>query len=429
MKVLYDINVLGIGHSHPRGRTGVFRVVENIAHGLKESKACELSFCNGNRYLYNIQNSLNYLSANPELAEVSSAIRNWKLRQDLQQIESKLDTQVQESTFARRIPLKVIRKLVYLTNREIDRFYQPIDSVTLSNSDIYHSPFEPIPDQVKKSKSLHKFLSVMDLIPIIRPEFFKSHENTPVKNAIDGLEPTSWVLCISQCTKDDLCNYSKSIDPSRVFVTHLAASELFYQCTSPQEIELVRSKYHIPNVPYILSLSTLEPRKNIDHLIRCFSALVQQEKVPDLHLVLVGTKGWNYDAIFSEITSHPTLGERVIVTGYVADEDLAALYSGALAFAYPSFYEGFGLPPLEAMQCGVPVITSNTSSLPEVVGDAGIMLDPTDADGLCHTLLRLYNDSALRKSMSKKSLEQAKKFSWQRCTQETIATYKVALNS
>jgi glycosyltransferase involved in cell wall biosynthesis len=429
MKILYDIHVLGIGYHYPRARTGVFRVVENIAHGLRKSKACKLTFCNSTNHPRNIQNSIDYLAANPELGGISFPIENWEFRKSPQEIWNKLTTQIDKTTPPQKIPLKVARKLVDLSSTGINSFYDPIELNSLKNADIYHSPFEAIPNQVRKKKGIHKFLSIMDLIPILYPNFFEFCEETPVQKAIDGLDSESWALCISHSTKDDLCNYSKLIDPSRVFVTHLAASNLFYQCNDSQKLELIRKKYQIPDVPYILSLSTLEPRKNIEHTIRCFAELIQQEKIQDLCLVLVGTKGWNYDTIFSEITNNPTLKKRIIVTGYVADEDLAALYSGAMAFVYPSFYEGFGLPPLEAMQCGVPVITSNTSSLPEVVGDAGIMLAPKDVDGLCQSLQKLYYDSSLRKSMSEKSLAQAQKFSWERCTQETIAAYKMAVSS
>ena len=219
------------------------------------------------------------------------------------------------------------------------------------------------------------------------------------------------------------------INPDRVVVTHWAASELFYLCDNDSEIESVKKKYQIPDAPYVLSLSTLEPRKNIDHTIRCFARLVEQENIHDLYLVLVGTKGWDFEKIFEELANSPKLKDRIIITGYVDDEDLAPLYSGAMAFVYPSFYEGFGLPPLEAMQCGVPVITSNTSSLPEVVGGAGIMVAPTDADALAQSMLDLYNNSDLREQMSFNSIEQAKKFSWQKCTQQTIDAYKAALNS
>ena len=192
-------------------------------------------------------------------------------------------------------------------------------------------------------------------------------------------------------------------------------------------MDAVQLKYGIPRGPYILSLGTLEPRKNIVHLIRSFAQLVAQENLPDLSLVLAGAAGWDYGSIFEELTRYPQLKQRIIFTGYVADEDLSPLYSGALVFVYPSFYEGFGLPPLEAMQCGTPVITSNTSSLPEVVGGAGIMLNPSDHEGLCQQMLAIYRSSALREELSARSLEQARKFSWTACARQTAAAYRRAL--
>ena len=186
----------------------------------------------------------------------------------------------------------------------------------------------------------------------------------------------------------------------------------------------------IPAGRYVLSVCTLEPRKNLAHLIRCFAQLIQQERLPDLHLVLVGNLGWKYESIFAELTAAEGVRERIIITGYVADEDMAALYSGSLFFAYPSLYEGFGLPPLEAMQCGVPVITSNTSSLPEVVGDAGIMVSPQDGDALCQAMLRLViRHGNLRKAaLAEKSLKQAAQFSWAKCAEQTLNAYEAAVN-
>jgi glycosyltransferase involved in cell wall biosynthesis len=142
--------------------------------------------------------------------------------------------------------------------------------------------------------------------------------------------------------------------------------------------------------------------------------------------VLVGTKGWDFDRIFREIERDSDIQARIVVTGFVPDEDLAALYTSSIGFVYTSLYEGFGLPPLEAMQCGVPVITSNNSSLPEVVGDAGMMVDAKDEDALCQSMLRVYQSESLREQMSKKSLEQAAKFSWEKCVQQTIEGYKIA---
>jgi glycosyltransferase involved in cell wall biosynthesis len=276
------------------------------------------------------------------------------------------------------------------------------------------------------------FATIYDLIPIILSHLFKEKNDADYQRmllSLQSLRPDDYILCISHATRDDLLNHVK-LDPARVFVTHLAANpQMFYPCYDQAQMTNVRKKYGIPNAPYILGVSTLEPRKNLDLVIRSFAHVVQQEKLQDINLVLVGPKGWEYNKIFEEVANFGIAKERIIITGYVADEDLAPLYSGALVFVYPSLYEGFGLPPLEAMQCGVPVITSNNSSLPEVVGDAGIMLDPKDETGVCQNILKLYYSQSLRQEMSAKSLQQARKFTWERCTQETIAAYKIALSS
>ncbi len=184
-------------------------------------------------------------------------------------------------------------------------------------------------------------------------------------------------------------------------------------------------KYNIPTESkHLLSVSTLEPRKNIERTIRAFLTLIQQEHINDLNLVLVGTKGWQFDGIFEEIKSNPALKKRIITTGFVTDEDLAALYSSAIGFVYPSIYEGFGLPPLEAMQCGTPVISSTKSSIPEVVGDAGILVEPTDETAISAAMLNFYQNENLRNELSKKALLQAAKFSWQRFTDEHIRIYQ-----
>jgi glycosyltransferase involved in cell wall biosynthesis len=226
-----------------------------------------------------------------------------------------------------------------------------------------------------------------------------------------------------------LCDHKK-IDPSRVFVSYLAADEnVFYPAKDSSRKSDVFQRYNIPDSPYMLGLSTLEPRKNIAHTIRSFLDFIEQEKVRDLKLVLVGAKGWSYQEIFDALGGKPSLADKVVFTGYVDDEDLAIIYSNALAFIYMSLYEGFGLPPLEAMNCGIPVITSNTSSLPEVVGDAGIMLMPDDRDQLSQCLLQVYSNDNLREEMSRKSLERSRLFTWKRSCETLIDAYKVAKRS
>lgn len=433
MNVLYDISVLGTGYYYPRARTGVFRVVEHIAYGLASSEECDLSFCASESF-QKLNESLDYLAFNSRFKEVPlSRTHLAKVKRSLYRKLREFNTEISnlhDKEKLRVLYLKILRKLLYYTDKVIESNSFPlISSRNLEQADIFHSPFYPIPEQLKQVKNKNTFLTVYDLIPIMFPQFFEFSEDHLLNKILESLDSESWAICISNSTKNDLCNKLPKIDPSRVFVTPLAASESFYPCNDSERISLVRKKYNIPDLPYILSLSTLEPRKNIDQTIRCFANLSQQENIEDLYLVLVGTKGWDYNKIFEEISNNSFLKDRIIVTGYVADEDLAALYSGAIAFVYPSFYEGFGLPPLEAMQCGVPVITSNTSSLPEVVGNAGIMVSPTDADALCQSILEVYNKPSLQKNMAMKSREQAKKFSWEKCTQQTIDAYKVALAS
>lgn len=418
--IIYDISVLGTGFYIPRARTGIFRVIENLAIELVKSNAIsnfsageELgSYFQCSAYLKTMEALDNTPLLKPDVPDSLLAIFN-----QLQQWSQHGGTG--------NIQYKINKLSNILAAKTLARNNLPYE--TLSLAQIYHSPFHPIPQQVKKYKNIKNVLTVYDLIPILHPEYFRFNEQKLIRRLLDSIDENTWITAISQATKNDLCNHLPSLNPERVFVTRLAASSMFYQCRDESEKRRVRNKFGIPEGEYILSLSTLEPRKNIAQTIKSFSRLVDQEKMHDLSLVLVGTKGWNFDSIFNAIAENPEVRERIIVTGYAADEDLAPLYSGAMMFVYPSLYEGFGLPPLEAMQCGTPTITSNTSSLPEVVGEAGIMIAPMDEDALCQAMLDIYQSSTLRQKMSVSSLEQARKFSWEKCAEQTIDAYQIAL--
>lgn len=420
MRVIYDISVLGSGFYVPRARTGIFRVIENLAQELVKAQAIS-SFSAGEK-LCNFFQCLDYLQ-NEKLQGIQLA----KLDVDGSVLD--LMHYLHKLTYiknTKKLPLRVLNSVAnIIAGRTVARNIMNRDM--LATADIYHSPFHPFPEQIKKLNHLKKVLTVYDLIPLLYPQLFRFNENELIGRVIESIDENVWVTCISLATKNDLCNYLPSLDPSRVFVTHLAASPLFYQCHNSTKIEHIKAKFGIPNGPYLLSLSTLEPRKNVTQTIKCFSRLVEDEDLSDLSLVLVGTKGWNFDPIFNAIEANPKIRDRIVVTGYVDDEYLAPLYSGAMMFVYPSFYEGFGLPPLEAMQCGVPVITSNTSSLPEVVGEAGIMVDPEDGDALCQAMLTICNSTEVRQKMSDNSLAQASKFSWKKCAEQTIDAYKAAI--
>ena len=422
IEVLYDISALG-GHSVPRYRTGIYRTVENLARGLAASPELNLTFCIGP----DIDTGFEHLNEDAQLNLVpfaistSSRIRR-RLHQSITDLTRSIETSKSAST---RFYRKGTRKLLYHAYQTAGSHSIPVDSKTLARAEIFHSPFNAIPAQMRAAPNLKRFLTIYDLIAIRRPELFEAPVSVGMTRVMESLGPEDFSLCISESTKNDLCNYRPEFEPSRIFVTPLGASDNFRLCTDTNALDAVKKKYGIPpETEYLLSLCTLEPRKNLEQAIRCFARVVQQEHLKNLRLVLVGPKGWDYDRIFAATSE---VSEYVIFTDFVADEDLSPLYSGALAFIYLSLYEGFGLPPLEAMQCGTPVITSNTSSLPEVVGDAGKMFDPMDTDGICQALLDVYKNPELRITMRQRSLERAKLFGWERCTQGTIAAYKTAL--
>jgi glycosyltransferase involved in cell wall biosynthesis len=419
MNLFYDISVLGGAVGNNSARTGVFRVVENVALQLSTNSEISLNFTAINK----LDECLKYIEAHHVFNKIP--LSHTALSLYLEGAKNTLSRQMQTSGFPAKQALKIVRGLLSGSHKAITKLNGEGNTKRI-NCDIFHSPYLPLPKNVQ---SKCNFITVYDLIPILQPQFFQNQENHLVHRVVKSIDEDAWVFCISEATKNDLLTYNPKTDPQKIAVIPLGASELFFQCNDEATLQATRKKYGIPEQPYFLSLSTLEPRKNIDSTVRSFVKLVRQEHLNDVNLVLVGTKGWDFGKILDEISASADLREKIIVTGYVDDLDLAGIYSGALAFVYPSFYEGFGLPPLEAMQCGVPVVTSNTSSLPEVVGGAGMLVDPTDNDALCQAMNMLYKDSDLRKRLSALSMQRATMFSWDACAAGTISHYRKAYSS
>ncbi|RLI98142.1 MAG: glycosyltransferase family 1 protein [Candidatus Aenigmatarchaeota archaeon] len=296
--------------------------------------------------------------------------------------------------------------------------------------DIFHSLYHPLPSFIDSIKHL-RFVTVHDIIGVLFPQYATKFQTRRIKRLLKNIDiENDWAICVSQCTKDDLCE-ATGMSEDRVFVIYLGASKhAYHPIRDADKINDARRRFGIPeHKDYFLSVATIEPRKNLSFTLRCFKKILHEPGLSDMYFVIVGKRGWKVEGLFSEISSDPILRQRVILTGFVEDCYLASIYNGALAFLYPSLYEGFGLPALEAMQCGTPVITSNVSSLPEVVGDAGIMIDPRDEDGLCQAMIDIARDSKLRRRLSIKGIERAKLFSWDKCVDETINAYKFALEN
>lgn len=277
-------------------------------------------------------------------------------------------------------------------------------------------------DRLVRKSGLVRHTIVYDALPLLFPELFVNAPQPWVKELFDSFDDTDRCFAISQATKSDLLRFAKGLLPENVKVIPLAAAERFHPCRDAKEIDRVLRKYGVPTGrPYFLSLCSIEPRKNLPFAIRAFAEVAREH--PDLLFVLAGGR-WNGYSAEMEKALAPLgdLRDRVVFTGYVDDEDLSPLYSGATAFIYLSLYEGFGLPPLEAMQCGCPVLTSNTSSLPEVVGDAALTVAPDDLSEAIAAMTRLADDIGLRKSLKERGIERSRLFSWDRAAEIILST-------
>lgn len=228
------------------------------------------------------------------------------------------------------------------------------------------------------------------------------------------------VIADSQSTKDDLLKHIQTIKGT-VETVHLGVDPVvFFPVGQEGERNRVRKKYHLPD-QFLLYVGTLEPRKNIPRLIRAFAYGIVAKGLPH-HLVVAGRKGWLFDEIFREVRLL-NLSEKVNFPGFVRQGDLAALYSLASAFVYPSLYEGFGLPCLEAMSCGTPVMVSDRSSLPEIVGECAVTVDPLSVDSIADALHRICLDADLHRRLSEQGVRRASHFSWLSTARKTLDVY------
>ncbi|NLH09277.1 MAG: glycosyltransferase family 4 protein [Chloroflexi bacterium] len=270
--------------------------------------------------------------------------------------------------------------------------------------DLLHAPDFTLPPVRRGVRTL---LTVHDLSFIRAPEAaapgLRAYLNRVVPRSVQRADH---ILADSEATRRDLMELYGT-PGEKISVLYSGVDEHFKPVRDAEALRRVRTKYGIGEAPYIFSLGTVQPRKNYARLAEALHRLDR----PDLKLVIAGGKGWLEDPLYAQIEALG-LGDRVQFIGFAADEDLPALYSAAQVFAFPSLYEGFGLPPLEAMACGVPVVASRASSVPEVVGEAGVLIDPLDVDDLAGALARALADEALRAELTRRGLEQARRFSW-----------------
>ncbi len=296
------------------------------------------------------------------------------------------------------------------------RFFIPAPVEWLAGPlDLFHSPNFILPP-TRRAKTL---LTVHDLSFIRHPQGAVDSLRRWLNYVVPrSLARADHILADSLSTQNDLIElYHLPLD--RITVVGAGVEERFQPVADPTVLAAARQRYHLPPEKFVLGLGTLEPRKNFTGLIAAFS----QSPLPETHhLVIAGGKGWLYDDIFAAAQNSPVT-DRIHLIGFVADTDLPALYSLADIFAYPSHYEGFGIPVIEAMACGTPVVCANNSSLPEVAGTAAIQIPAADTLALAGALHRLAVDETLRQQAVAEGFAQARRFNWPAAAERLLSVY------
>ena len=312
-----------------------------------------------------------------------------------------------------------VRRIIAHNSRLMRFLFSFNTQLRLHPADIFFVQFNAPPFTPCKIVS-----SIHDLSFEHLPETFKWHSHTQMKITIRRTaRNAAHIVTCSEYSRQDIIDTYK-IAPEKVTTIPLAAADWFRPVTDDEELGRIRTKYHLPS-DFILGVGSVQPRKNLVRLIEAYSILSDKRDLPPL--ILVGKKAWLFEDSLKAAREHG-VDDKVRFTDFVPDQDLPGLYTLSTCFVYPSFFEGFGIPPLEAMQCGSPVIAGNRTSLPEVVGDAGILVDPFDIPSIAGALDRVLSDSNLHEDLRQKGFERAKLFSWHRAAGETLDIFKKVMN-
>ncbi|HEX9077675.1 MAG TPA: glycosyltransferase family 1 protein, partial [Anaerolineae bacterium] len=323
----------------------------------------------------------------------------------------------QAALFQARAHLQIVR--VSLPTRLLRIVWEQIRLPALARQyrlDLLHSPHYTMPFLLPCAS----VVTFHDMTFFLYPQVHKAYKRLFFKSMIRlSAKRASAIIADSESTRRDILRVVP-ITPQKITAVPLGVSNMFKPMRTPGALEEIRRRYQLP-AKIILCVGELQARKNLATLIRAYDRLVQQGLTHSL--VIAGRKGWMYDELFQAVQSL-NLTDRVIFTGYMPEQDLPLLYNVADVFVYPSLYEGFGLPVLEAMACGIPVVTTNVSSMPEITGDAGVLVDPYDVDYMADAIRRVVVDREIHAELECKGLERARMFSWERTAKETVAVYE-----
>lgn len=418
LKMIFDATILASGNTKSINRSGIYFVAFNILKEFYKSNRFKIVlYCENNNY-ENLKDVIAqyFPQANFDIITNKNISNKFLICEKLKKVKF-YSREKHETLF------KVLIQY-FLNLLSIFTFFENVIHQFKLNKyqsyELFFSPVFKIPQSYEKIKQMRKYTILYDIIPIRFPNLVNIGPDSWYYKLMDSLNPEDYYFTDSVSARNDFLEYFPRIDSNKIVTTLLACDESFAPNT--EKIALVKQKYNIPvNARYIYSLCSLHPRKNLIRNVKTFIEFIKKYNIDDLYFVIGGAA---FDYFINELQkSIDNLGiymNKILKIGYVSDKDLAPLYSGAEWFVYTSQYEGFGLPPLEAMSCGCPVITSNNSSLPEVVGDAGIMIDWDSDEQHIKAYEKYYFDKDYRNKMAKKGLERSKQFSWTKCANKMI---------
>ncbi len=461
-KILFDATELSYFLEESGHRAGVFFVALNLFRELKKRKDVELVFCcNFKRYYFLKEviekveefqgiellkeNSLinlafaklNYLAEckqtkqSPPLEGGEAVLFERERKLEMQGWGHSANNPTPKSKISTLPQGAGSSKLKYAI-LSLSRYYENIfykqnkkNIEELKDFEIYFSPFQAPSEEILHSKHLKRFRMIHDIIPILEAGKIPTNKRLWCYRIYNTINQNDFYVTNSECTRKDVLKYF-DIKEENIKTTLLGADATFTPPLNPnlsgnntQLFPSAESQGAGKPTKYVFSLCTLGKRKNLIFAIKNFFKFIEKNKINDLKLVLAGGV---WEKFKKELTN--TIGDfdqsKIEVLGYVKDEELPRLYSNALMFIYPSLYEGFGLPVLEAMKCGCPVITSNVSSLPEVIGQAGIQINPTNDEELIEAYEKMYYDNFFRELCIERGLIRAKNFSWEKCASELL---------
>ena len=406
INLLYDATIVCNILTKNSSRSGIFFVAYNV---LLEF----LKRPNYNVYLYadDLVSLRELIKTCPEFSECKiyrfSFLQEWVAYFRNKKNENKLNGGLSLLRGVYGLTASILKKCYLLSEK----------AIKMKDIDAFFSPMNAVPDIVKRNKHIKCYTVLHDAIPLIKDNTISPYAHKWFNKLVKSVDEQSFYFANSEYTKQDFLKYIPKLNAEHISVVPLSTGKPYRKIVDVDEINEVKRKYNIPlDKKYMFSLCSLNPRKNLIFSIRNFLKFTAKNKLEDYILVLGGAYFDGFEKVMNEeLSEFGDLSEKILRIGYVDDEDLSALYSGAEVFLFPSLYEGFGMPVLEAMQCGLPVICSNCTSIPEVIGDCGIQINPHNDEEMVSAMEKMSFDKTFHSECAQKGLERAKIFTWQKC--------------